>query len=77
MGFYGSIYIVDIGKGKFFFLCLYYFVDVIEICVFLNCLFDIVYKDGGIYIVEYGVGRVFCVDMDNSLIYNLSKMNVC
>ena len=76
LGPYGSIYIADTGKGKLFSARLHYPVDVTEICASLNCPLDIAYKDGGIYIAEYGAGRVSCVDMDNSLIYNPSKMNV-
>ena len=76
LGPYGSIYIADTGKGKLFSSRLHYPVDVTEICASLNCPLDIAYKDGGIYIAEYGAGRVSCVDMDNSLIYNPSKMNV-
>lgn len=76
IGPYGSIYIADTGKGKLFSSRLHYPVDVNEICASLNCPLDIAYKDGGIYIAEYGARRLSCVDIDYSLIYNPSKMNV-
>jgi len=55
---------------------LHYPVDVNEICASLNCPLDIAYKHGGIHIAEYGAGRLSWVDIDNSLIYNPSKVNV-
>lgn len=76
IGPYGSIYIADTGKGKLFSSRLHYPVDVNEICASLNCPLDIAYKDGDIYIAEYGARRLSCVDIDYSLIYNPSKMNV-
>lgn len=71
IGPYGSIYIADTGKGKLFSSRLHYPVDVNEICASLNCPLDIAYK--GIYIAA---GRLSCVDIDYSLIFNPSKMNV-
>ena len=50
-------------------------VNGINLC--FNCPLEIAYKDGGVYIAEYGAGRLSCVDIDNNLIYNPSKMNVC
>jgi len=76
LGPYGRTYVANTRKGKLFSSCLHYPVDVNEICASLNCPLDIAYKHGGIHIAKYGAGRLSWVDIDNSLIYNPSKVNV-
>lgn len=76
MGDFGSVYIADTAKGKVFSARLHYPVDVNEVCSSLNKPLNITYNNSSIYVAEYGAGKLSCIDLDYSMVYNPSKMTV-
>ena len=76
MGDFGSVYIADTANGKVFSARLHYPVDVNEVCSSLNKPLNITYNNSSIYVAEYGAGKLSCIDLDYSMVYNPSKMTV-